>query len=383
MNTEPRSCLLLVTGAYHTDGGIAAVNRLTIKAVAEKGYSLNILSLVEEDNRPDLRYLPDNADVCYQVFGGNKVKFALAVWQAVLSHQYAYIFVDHVNLASILAPLSWLNRTRYIIWLFGIEVFPPRPDWEGKLGLGNAWKRLAISEFTRRSVLDRFPDLPIELCELALDPVRHAGAITSGNSDPIVLQAFDGSQSELGKQVILHVGRMVSGERYKGQDSLIQAFPLIYEKHPQAQLVLAGQGDDMPRIKRLAQALPTAVQTNIFFPGYVPDELLMRIYQTCYVFAMPSVGEGFGLVYLEAMNHGKPCLGGKVDATPFVVRDGQTGLLVDDPRSPEQVANALNWFLSHPQETQAMGQRGADLVQSHYLFPHFQQRFWNVVEKYE
>ncbi len=94
---------------------------------------------------------------------------------------------------------------------------------------------------------------------------------------------------------------------------------------------------------------------------------------------MPSIGEGFGLVYLEAMMRAKACLGGRVDATPYVVRDGVTGLLVEDPKSPDQVAGALNWFLSHPDETHQMGLTGYELVNSYYLFPNFQERFWNAI----
>ena len=145
------------------------------------------------------------------------------------------------------------------------------------------------------------------------------------------------------------------------------------------QLVLAGQGEDMLRLKRITQTLSPSMQARIFFPGYVPDDLLDLIYQRCFVFAMPSIGEGFGLVYLEAMIRAKACLGGRVDATPCVVHDRVTGLLVDDPKSSEQVAEALNWFLSHPEETHSMGVAGYNLVRSYYLFPHFQERFWKAV----
>jgi glycosyltransferase involved in cell wall biosynthesis len=121
------------------------------------------------------------------------------------------------------------------------------------------------------------------------------------------------------------------------------------------------------------------MRARIFFPGCLPDDLLDLVYQKCYIFAMPSMGEGFGLVYLEAMLRGKACLGGRVDATPCVVRDGITGLLIDNPKSPEQVAEALNWFLSHPEETRGMGLAGYELVRSYYLFPHFQERFWKAI----
>lgn len=384
METETKRCLMVMSGAFHTDGGIAAVNRLTIKAVADKGYPLDILSLIEKDASVDPRYLPQGAQVRWRGFAGDKVSFTLAVWRAVLQNAYAHVFVDHVNLASILYPLCWLRRGRYIVWLCGIDVFPPRPDWQGRLGLRGAARCLAISEFTFQSVTSRFPDVDVKVCDLSLDPVRHAyltGPQAPASRQPVSLQALDGSRSDLGSGVILHVGRMVAGDRYKGQESLIWAFPLIYEQHPYAQLVLAGQGDDMPRLKALAGSLPSALQAQIFFPGFVPDELLDRIYQLSYVFAMPSIGEGFGLVYLEAMNRGKACLGANVDATPYVIRDGVTGLLVDAPRSPQQVASALNWFLSHPQETREMGRKGYELVQSYYLFPHFQERFWKAVQE--
>ena len=92
---------------------------------------------------------------------------------------------------------------------------------EGKLGLTAAWKRLAISEFTRQSVAKRFPNFSIEVCDLSLDPVRHIEKPQQPHPtsllSPIVLEASNGSCSELGEQVILHVGRMTSGERYKGQ----------------------------------------------------------------------------------------------------------------------------------------------------------------------
>jgi phosphatidyl-myo-inositol dimannoside synthase len=378
-----KKALLVCTGAYHTDGGIAAVNRLTIQTIVEKGISLDVFSLIEKKTKIDVADLPFETPVRYQAFGGKKHSFTLAVWQALFQNSYDLVIVDHVNLASIVAPLAWLKRCTYSVWLCGIEVFPPRPDLQGQVGLRGASNCLAISEFTRQSVSSRFPDLLITVCDLSLDPIRHALPLGQSHAEtsnlPLVLEASNGSQLELGEHVILHVGRMTSGERYKGQESLICSFPLVYEQHPDAQLVLAGQGEDMQRLKSITRTLTPAMQARIFFPGYVSDETLDLLYRKCYVFAMPSIGEGFGLVYLEAMMRAKACLGARVDATPCVVRDGLTGLLVEDPKSPEQVAEALNWFLSHPEETHCMGLAGDELIHSYYSFPHFQSRFWKAI----
>lgn len=379
MDINHPNCLLLLTGAFDSDGGIAALNRLTVAALSER-FALDILLLAEKEPKLDQRYLPPAATVHARAFAGGKLRFVFAAWRAVLFHKYDLVLVDHVNLASALAPLRWLGLAKYTVWLCGMEVFPPRPDVEGGLGLRNASCRIAISEFTRRSVTERFPNLEIEVCDLALDPVRHAaGAALDEEAEALEMESLDGTRLPLGRRVILHVGRMSTLERFKGQEVLIDAFPHIHRKHPDAQLALAGKGDDLERLRMRARSLPVEVRQNIFMPGYVADETLERLYRRCYLFAMPSIGEGFGLVYLEAMSRGKPCLGARADATPCVIRDRETGLLVDDARSPEKVADAILWLLDHPEEAERMGRAGHELVQSHYLFPHFKERFWKAL----
>lgn len=374
-----KQCLLLLTGAFDSDGGIAALNRLTIAALAEK-CALDIFILAENKPKFDRRYLPQGGSVHVRAFGGGKVKFAIAAWRAALSRKYNLILVDHVNLASALVPLCWLGLVKYTVWLCGMEVFPPRPDFEGRLGLRNASRRIAISEFTRQSVAGRFPNLKIEVCDLALDPVRHvAGAALEEKAEALELESLDGTRLPLGRRVILHVGRMSTLERFKGQEVLIDAFPHIHKTYPDAQLVLAGKGDDLERLRMRTRSLSAEVRRNIFMPGYVTDETLERLYRRCYLFAMPSIGEGFGLVYLEAMSRGKPCLGARADATPCLIHDRETGLLVNDARSPEEVADAILWLLDHPEEAERMGRTGYERVQSYYLFSHFKERFWQAL----
>jgi glycosyltransferase involved in cell wall biosynthesis len=193
------------------------------------------------------------------------------------------------------------------------------------------------------------------------------------------MEAVDGSQQVLRERLILHVGRMAVRERYKGQDVLLQAMPGLLQDHPDTQLVLAGRGDDRERLLAMARDLPAEAQRRIFMPGYVEDEILGQLYQACNLFAMPSHGEGFGLVYLEAMSRGKPCLGARVDAAPYVIRDGITGLLVENPLSVEQVTRGLHYLLSDPERGLRLGQAGYDLVQSHYLFEHFCERFYKAL----
>lgn len=384
MHHETKRCLMLISGAYHSVGGIAAVNRLTIRALAAGAYAIDVLSLLEADPTVDPAYLTPDMQITSRVFAGSKLQFTRAAWSAILRRPYEFVLVDHINLASILAPFARLGRCRYVVWLYGVEVLPPRPDFEGRLGLRHAWKPLAISDYTREKVVARYPELAIDTVDLALDPVRHADALPIEPVTPpepsIEIESICGSRQALLGQVILHVGRMATNEQYKGQDVLLQAFPVVLRSFSDAQLVLVGHGDDWPRLLALARSLPASAQSRVFMPGQVDDALLDRLYRRCYVFAMPSRGEGFGLVYLEAMSRAKPCLGARADATPYVVRDRWTGLLVDDPTSPAEVGDTIIWLLAHPDDARQMGLAGYELVRTRYLFSQFSQRFWQALQ---
>lgn len=373
-------CLLACTGALHLKGGIAGINRLVIRSLADACYDVDVFALHERNTTVDQNYIQPER-VTYRVYLGNKMHFAIAVWRALLTNRYDCVLVDHVNVASMLVPLQRLGLVKYHVWLAGIEVFPPRPDREGTLGLTHAVKCLAISDYTRSSVLARFPTTSIATCDLALDPVRHK---MDAQEDefvrfPLLLTSVDGSTGKLGSRVILHVGRMASSEKYKGQDVLLRSFVEVRARFPDAQLVLAGDGDDHLRLLALARSLPGEVQSGVFMPGFVSDAELDQLYRACYLFAMPSTGEGFGLVYLEAMSRSRPCVGGRLDATPYVVRHNETGVLIDDPTRPSDVAAALVSLLVDPKQAADMGRAGYELVQSYYLYEHFRDRFWKVL----
>jgi len=301
----------------------------------------------------------------------------MQLWKRLLTRHYDYVGSDHINVAAALYPLKFSNP--YRVWLCGIEVFPPNPTFEGRLGLLGATQRIAISDFTARTVAKQFPNLSIDVCDLGLDPIRHNFSVPDLSAE-LSLSTVIGTQVSLGNSCILHVGTMDSTQQYKGQDVLIQAMPHIIANYPDTQLVLAGRGDDLPRLHNLACSLPEIVQRAIFIPGFVSDEQLRQLYARCFAFAMPSRGEGFGLVYIEAMQYGKPCIGSTVDAAGSIIQNGYTGLLVSNPTSPEDVASCIITLLADPNQARKMGQAGAKRVQEYYSFPYFKERFWSILQ---
>ena len=215
-------------------------------------------------------------------------------------------------------PVAWLAqrlnpRLRYVLVAHGIEVWRTYSFLERRALLG-ASRILCVSEFTRREMLARLPLRPERLVVVpnALDP-RFASFLTA---------AADPSSAP----VILAVARLDAHDREKGLDHLLQALPAVKAAVPEARLVIVGTGTDLPRLKALAQEL--GLERAVEFTGAVDDEELVRRYAACRVFALPSRKEGFGLVFLEAMAHGRPCVAARAGGVPEVI-DETCGLLVD------------------------------------------------------
>src|SRR5262249_54088385 len=135
-------------------------------------------------------------------------------------------------------------------------------------------------------------DRPIEICQLA---VRER--------DPAPV-SFEPAVPCAGPFALI-VGRMMAEERYKGHDLLIDIWPSVVAAVPGAGLVVVGDGDDRARLHARAASLGDRVS----FTGHVSDGALARLYRDCAFFVMPSRDEGFGLVFLEAMQAGKACIG--------------------------------------------------------------------------
>jgi phosphatidyl-myo-inositol dimannoside synthase len=166
-------------------------------------------------------------------------------------------------------------------------------------------------------------------------------------------------------RVILSVGRWCADERYKGMDTLITALPKLLTEWPEAQLVLVGEGDDRGWLEQIADG--RGVLRHVHFLSGLSYPEIAACYQASEIFALPSRGEGFGLVYLEAMAYGKPVIGGAHGGAPEVIDDGQTGYLVQHGDAG-QLATSLEALLADPELGRQMGGRGRERVEREFRF---------------
>jgi phosphatidylinositol alpha-1,6-mannosyltransferase len=369
--SRPR-VLLCLTSLDPTQGGIASVNRNVVRALPpadRSGREVDVRALVYHGDTPRLApgYWQKPGSFVAEGFRSNRWRFLNRYFSVCQGWRPDLVFVDHLHLAVIPYLFRWLLPRGYVLFCHGTE-FDGGLTRLRRAAFRSAALRLSNSKFTANRLMKLFPGTSVEPCELGLDdlalPKPDEGTV------PALLDAY-GEPRQMGEQVVLIVGRVLASERYKGHDQLIAVLPELVKQLPEAQLVIAGAGDDLERLKSLA--CEKGVGHTVLFAGFASPVTLAALFARCRVFAMPSRGEGFGLVYLEAMRFGKPCIASRADAGGEVVADGLTGLVVDPTNLGELHGTAVR-LLTDDELAGQLGRAGQERLEQRYGFTHFQER---------
>lgn len=253
---------------------------------------------------------------------------ALAGWvlrEALVSREQTVVVCMHLHLAP-LALLLALRRMQVFVFLHGIEAWRPLSLLQ-RVALGSPRVGLiANSHYTEREFRRANPGLAarqVQVCHLGVDEPASPEALPGG----------------LEPGFALAMGRLHEG--YKGHDELLGVWPALLVAHPGARLVVAGDGPDRGRLEARSRAL--GLEGAVRFLGRVSDGEREALYRACAFLALPSRGEGFGLVYAEAMRAGRSCLAGP-GAPAEVVSHGETGLVVDPMQRSDLEAALLRLF---------------------------------------
>ena len=156
--------------------------------------------------------------------------------------------------------------------------------------------------------------------------------------------------------VILCVARMYPRKRIV---DLLEAAVLILRRIPDVSVRIVGKGPEWESVVRLHGEL--GLGKTVALLGDVSREQLSAEYVNADLFCLPSVQEGFGIVFLEAMAAGLPVVACRAAAIPEVIEDGVTGVLVA-PRDPAALAGAMEDLLASPDRGRAMGEAGRRAV---------------------
>jgi phosphatidylinositol alpha-1,6-mannosyltransferase len=327
--------LILATDAYGGHGGIALFNRELCAAWSEHEITMlpRVIRNTVEGVPPHVRFVEEAAR--------GKIAFLRAVGRA-RREPWDLVVCGHINLL----PLAF---GRPLLVVHGIE----------------AWKK-------RRAPLDSCRGV---LSVSALTRDRLVGWSKYGGPTYVLPNAVHLEQYGIrekrrdfveryklaGKRVLLTVGRLDSGERSKGFDEMLE---VLRELPDDVVYMIAGGGNDFIRLQKKAHDL--GVSQRVRFTGLFAEADKPDLYNLADAYVMPSRGEGFGFVFLEAMACGVPVIGSKLDGGREALLDGKLGLLVDPTNRAEIRAAVV--------ETLARGERRVPEGLGYFSFEKFVER---------
>lgn len=348
------------------NGGIAELSRQVVKVLIEMHVSgqirLKIFVLEDEgtETSTDLLDASHFSDiVCY---AGNRRKFSFDL----LRCRADLVLYDHAGLARLQGLMHRVVHAPYALLIHSVEIWNNhRKDYHRTAR--NAQWLIANSAYTADKARRHYPDLPeILVCWPGKDESSSQSA--SNHQGP----------QNIGPHALLIVGRLDTKQRHKGHDQLLEAMPLILDSVADAKFIIAGGGDDRERLEDKAREL--GVADHCVFLGKVDEENLNWLYRNCALFVMPSDGDGFGLVFLEAMMHGLPCVGLDKGAAAEIFDKGKYGVLVDR-EDLHGMANCLSGLLLDKPRRKALGVTAKERYVAYFQGRHHAQRFRAILEQ--
>ena len=354
-------------------GGVQRAGRHMAAVITEfaasRGMECRLLSL---NDSPELhRMAASGREFVFTGCDRSKARFTVAALKAA-RRKAKVVLAGHPNLAPVARLMKFAApRMKSIICTHGVEVWEPLPRMRRR-ALQRANLVLAPSEYTADHVKADQGVLAgrTKVLPWALDPQFEA--LVAGSAKSGVPEGFPKGR------VILTVGRWLASERYKGMDTLITALPKMLPRWPELQLVAVGEGDDREWLEDMAQE--NGVRMHVHFLSGLSYAQLAACYSACEIFALPSRGEGFGLVYLEAMACGKPVIGGAHGGAPEVIEDGKTGYLVHHGDTV-QLATSIETLLANPEMASEMGKRGRERVEHEFRFNVFAKSLKKILRE--
>jgi len=255
-----------------------------------------------------------------------------------------------------------LTRKPVVLTAHGGDVYGLRG------GLASAVKRWALRRMTRVTAVSRDlaraieeladgQPVPVDVISMGVDTRRFAG-----RRGAVKLRAKLGINGPM----LLFVGRLAEK---KGLGYLLDAMPAVLMRHPDATLVVVGDGPLRGELSMQAHDL--GLVESVRFLGARRPEQLPEFYAAADVFAGPSIvaeggdTESFGLVFAEAMACGCPVVASDVGGISDLVRHERTGLLVQQ-RNPEELALALCRLLDDKDLGRRLGRNARAHIRRHF-----------------
>jgi glycosyltransferase involved in cell wall biosynthesis len=314
-------------------GGIAAFSREMVNGLQELGHSVRLYGKNDRSGTWPGHHLTGSGIFVKPV---RTIRFAASGLAGAGSHRPDHIISTHVNFGPVAQLAKRMFGVPFTLVAHGIDVHPGLP-LRTLAAMRESQRIIAVSHWTRDRVLDLGGIEPrnVTILPNTVDESR----FTIGEKPAALRKRYDIGPDE---KIILTVARLDPSERYKGYDRIVEALPKIRADCGPVRFLIVGAGDDRARVATLARE--RNVEALVSFAGFVQPAELADHYRLADVFAMPITGEGFGVVFLEAMGCGTPVVAGNRDGSVDALDGGRLGLLVD-PTNVDAIGEGISALL--------------------------------------
>lgn len=322
--------LALVVDAFGGTGGISQYNRDLISAWSALGMVKQV-EVLPRFAPPANLSVPEK--VVQRPPAGSAFLYSLrAISHALRQDRFDLVFCGHLHMMPLAVIVSKLSGAPIWLQVHGIEAWSKPSDFV-RWCSERAMLVTAVSRHTRRQFL-RWASIDPNWVLVLPNTV---GEQFVPDEDRISAKKKYGLT---GKRVLLTVSRLAKSERYKGHDKIIRNLPQILEKVGNLIYVIAGDGDMKCELEKLVRQ--EKLEEFVTFTGQIENSELPTMYRAADIFVMPSSGEGFGIVFLEALACGTPVIAGNSDGAGDPLQDGNLGVLSDAQELPAEIQRMLD-----------------------------------------
>jgi len=358
---------------FKTTGGIQSFNKSFLKSLSEIAKNCNLkikcLSLYDDDYQPNEYVSIEH----FVGFKGYRIKFLLlSIYE---SRNADKVIFGHINLSILALIIKIILRRKILIVTHGVEVWNSL-SFIKKYCLLKSDLILSVSEFTKNQIAKNFnlDTRKIIIFRNTLDP--YFKVPTCFDKSNQILQKYNISKKN---KILLTVCRLSSEEKYKGYDRVIKILPDILVEYPDVKYLIVGKGDlnEIERVSTLIKKLK--LNENVILIGYVTNKELIDFYLSSDVFILPSKGEGFGIVIIEALACGRPVIVGNKDGSKEAVMDGKLGTLID-PEDENQLKDSILRVLNKSLNSKLTDSNYLSKeITSEFGFPKFNSRLKEII----
>ena len=265
---------------------------------------------------------------------------------------HAHWLIPHGLLAILLQKIS-RKKVHVLITAHGSDVFSFNGLISGKLKkyvLNNCKNITVVSKSMKTAITKMGCRCQVDVLPMGTD----------------LVSKFVPDTNNRNSQQIIYFGRLI---KQKGVNYLLEAFADIVEDFPRASLQILGHGPELESLKKHSQHL--GITNNVSFLGGMHHDNIIKHLQSSSIAVFPyctsrqSGKEGFGLVLVEALGCGCAVIASRQPAIMEIIKDRQTGLLVDE-KSSQAITSAIHSLLENPEMGHFLANNGRSEVLKYF-----------------